>query len=320
MNEHIFVKDLKPDSRVEDIYLLKLIGLRDKKNGGQYLLLKLSDMSGEIMGMMWDKIDGVIDKVKPGDFVKVRFRVQVYNNNLQAIVSKIDKVDEGEIDNAEIFFPSSEIPAETLYEKIIKFVNEKIDNNFIKELVFRVYKDPEIKPMLLKAPAAKSLHHAYRGGYLEHVLGLLRLAEKVCEVYPFINRDIVYAGLLFHDIGKLWELSYEREFNYTTKGRLLGHIAIEYEFVTDKIKEIPDFPEDYKLHLQHILLSHHGELEYGSPKRPKTPEALLVATIDNLDAKMNAMKNAIDADAQSDHPDWTPYLPMFERVIFKKRP
>ncbi len=320
MDNHIFIKDLKPDSRVEDIYLLKLIGLRDKKNGGQYLLLKLSDMSGEIMGMMWDKINGVIDKVKPGDFVKVRFRVQVYNNNLQAVVSKIEKVEERDVENAEIFFPSSEIPAETLYEKIIQFAEGKIEDKYIKELVMRVYKDPEIKPMLLKAPAAKSLHHAYRGGYLEHVYGLLRLGEKVCEIYPFINRDLVYAGLLFHDIGKLWELSYERDFNYTTEGRLLGHIAIEYEFVTDKIKEIPDFPEDYKLHLQHIILSHHGELEFGSPKRPKTPEALLVATIDNLDAKMNAMKKAIDAETPSDHPDWTPFLPMFERVIFKKRP
>ena len=320
MDNHIFIKDLKPDSRVEGVYLLKLIGLRDKKNGGQYLLLKLSDMSGEIMGMMWDKINGVIDKVKPGDFVKVRFRVQVYNNNLQAVVSKIEKVEENDVENAEIFFPSSEIPAETLYEKIIQFAEEKIEDKYIKELVMRVYKDPDIKPMLLKAPAAKSLHHAYRGGYLEHVYGLLRLGEKVCEIYPFINRDLVYAGLLFHDIGKLWELSYERDFNYTTEGRLLGHIAIEYEFVTDKIKEIPDFPEDYKLHLQHIILSHHGELEFGSPKRPKTPEALLVATIDNLDAKMNAMKKAIDADTHSDHPDWTPFLPMFERVIFKKRP
>ncbi len=320
MAEHIFIKDLKPDSRVEDIYLLKLIGLRDKKNGGQYLLLKLADMSGEIMGMMWDKIDGVIDKVKPGDFVRVKFRVQVYNNNLQAIISKISKVGDNEIDNSEIFFPSSEIPAETLYKKLIEFAETKIKDTFLKQLVMRVYKDPEIKPMLLKAPAAKSLHHAYRGGYLEHVLGLLRLAEKVMDVYPFINSDIVYTGLLFHDIGKLWELSYEREFNYTTEGRLLGHIAIEYELISDKMKEIPDFPEEYKLHIQHIILSHHGELEFGSPKRPKTPEALLVSTLDNLDAKMNAMKNAIDADTQSDHPDWTPYLPMFERVIFKKRP
>ncbi len=320
MAEHIFIKDLKPDSRVEDIYLLKLIGLRDKKNGGQYLLLKLADMSGEIMGMMWDKIDGVIDRVKPGDFVRVKFRVQVYNNNLQAIISKISKVGDNEIDDSEIFFPSSEIPAETLYKKLIEFAETKMKDTFLKQLVMRVYKDPEIKPMLLKAPAAKSLHHAYRGGYLEHVLGLLRLAEKVMDVYPFINSDIVYTGLLFHDIGKLWELSYEREFNYTTEGRLLGHIAIEYELISDKMKEIPDFPEEYKLHIQHIILSHHGELEFGSPKRPKTPEALLVATIDNLDAKMNAMKNAIDSDAQSDHPDWTPYLPMFERVIFKKRP
>ncbi len=320
MNNHIFIKDLKPDSRIEGIYLLKLIGIRDKKNGGQYLLMKLADMTGDIMGMMWDNIEGVIEKVKPGDFVKVRFRVQVYNNNLQAVISKIEKIEDQLVENAQIYFPSSSVPPETLYNDLMKFVEEKLEDSNLKALVERVYKDPDIKERLLIAPAAKSLHHAYRGGYLEHVLTLLKLAQKVMEIYPFVNKDLVYAGLLFHDIGKLWELSYEREFNYTTEGRLLGHIAIEYEFIADKIKEMENFPEDLKLHLMHIILSHHGELEFGSPKRPKTPEALLVATIDNLDAKMNAMKSAIDSDAQSDHPDWTPFLPMFERVIFKKRP
>ncbi len=320
MDDHIFIKDLKPESKVEGIYLLKLIGLRDKKNGGHYLLMKFADMSGEIMGMMWDRIEGVIDNLKPGDFVRVRFRVQIYNNNLQAVVSKIEKVSDRDIKNSDIYFPTSSIPAETLYRAIVEFVEREIMDEKIKELVFRVYRDPELKPMMLKAPAAKSLHHAYRGGYLEHVLSLLKLAKNVMDIYPYVNKDIVYTGILFHDLGKLWELSYEREFNYTTKGRLLGHIAIEYEFISDKMKEITDFPEEYKLHIQHIILSHHGELEFGSPKRPKTPEALLVSTIDNLDAKMNAMKNAIDSDLQSDHPDWTPYLPMFERVIFKKRP
>ena len=320
MDNHVFIKDLKPDSKIEGVYLLKLIGIRDKKNGGQYLLMKLADMTGDIMGMMWDNIDGVVEKVKPGDFVKVRFRVQVYNNNLQAVITKIEKIEDRFIENAQIYFPSSSVPPETLYKDLMNFVEENIEDNYLKTLVERVYKDPEIKEKLMIAPAAKSLHHAYRGGYLEHVLTLLKLAQKVMEIYPFVNKDLVYAGLLFHDIGKLWELSYDREFNYTTEGRLLGHIAIEYEFVADKIKEIENFPEDLKLHLLHIILSHHGELEFGSPKRPKTPEALLVSSIDNLDAKMNAMKSAIDSDAQSDHPDWTPYLPMFERVIFKKRP
>ena len=126
--------------------------------------------------------------------------------------------------------------------------------------------------------------------------------------------------MLFHDLGKLWELSYQREFSYSTEGRLLGHIAIEYDYIAARIREIPDFPDNFRLHLLHIILSHHGELEFGSPKRPKTPEALMVNSLDNMDAKLNAMRQAIEADVQSDHPDWTPFLPMFSRVIYKNRP
>lgn len=318
--EHTFIKDLKPDWKGDEVYLLKLLAIRDKKNGGQYLFLKFGDSSGDIIGMMWDNFEAAVDTVKPGDFVKLRFRVQVYNNQLQMVVTKLRKANDDEIEDPSIFFPVSEQPPEHMLNEIRQIIETDIENPFLKELATNIYNDPDVVELAKIAPAAKSLYHAYRGGYLEHLVTLLKLAIQVTSVYPFINKDLVLAGLLFHDLGKLWELSYQREFSYSTEGRLLGHIAIEYDYIAARIREIPDFPDNIRLHLLHIILSHHGELEYGSPKRPKTPEALMVNSLDNMDAKLNAMRQAIEADVKSDHPDWTPFLPMFSRVIYKNRP
>lgn len=318
--DHTFIKDLKPDWKGDEVYMLKLLAIRDKKKGGQYLFLKFGDSSGDIIGMMWDNFEEAVDTVKPGDFVKLRFRVQVYNNQLQMVVTKLRKATDDEIEDPTIFFPVSERPPEHMLDEVHQIIETELENKFLKELASHVYNDPDVVELAKIAPAAKSLHHAYRGGYLEHLVTLLKLAIQVTPVYPFISKDLVLAGLLFHDLGKLWELSYQREFSYSTEGRLLGHIAIEYDYIAARIREIPDFPDNIRLHLLHIILSHHGELEFGSPKRPKTPEALMVNSLDNMDAKLNAMRQAIEADVQSDHPDWTPYLPMFSRVIYKNRP
>lgn len=318
--EHIFIKDLTEDFKGESFYLLRMLGLRDKKNGGNYVILKLADSSGDIVGMMWDNFEGIIDEVKPGDFVKARFRTQVYNNKMQVIVTKIRKAEDDEIEDPTIFFPESEIPADIMLNELNELIENEFEEGFLKTLIKNIYSDEELIPKMLIAPAAKNMHHAFRGGYLEHVLTLCKLALNVLNVYPYVNKELVLSGLLLHDIGKLWELTYETDFNYTTEGRLLGHIVLEYDFVKLKILEIPDFPKETELNLLHIILAHHGELEYGSPKRPKTPEALLVSMLDNMDAKMKAMKTAIDADVPSDNSDWTPYLPMFERMVYKKRP
>lgn len=318
--EHTFIKDLKPEWKGDEVYLLKLLAIRDKKNGGQYLFLKFGDSSGDLIGMMWDNFEEAVATVKPGDFVKLRFRIQLYNNQLQMVVTKLRKASDDEIDDPTIFFPVSERPPEHMLEEVRRIIETDLENSFLKELANHVYNDSEVVELAKIAPAAKSLHHAYRGGYLEHLLTLLKLAIQVAPVYPFINKDLVLAGLLFHDLGKLWELSFQREFSYSTEGRLLGHIAIEYDYIAARIREITDFPDNLRLHLLHIILSHHGELEFGSPKRPKTPEALMVNSLDNMDAKLNAMRQAIEADVPSDHPDWTPFLPMFSRVIYKNRP
>lgn len=318
--EHIYVKDLTPEYKGESYFLLRMVGLREKKNGGNYLIMKFADSTGDVVAMMWDNLDGVTESVKPGDFVKIRFRTQLYNNKMQLVVSKIRKAEDSEIENPSMFFPASEIPAEMMFDELLELIKLEFEDGYLKTLVQHIYTDTDLKLKMLQAPAAKNMHHAFRGGYLEHVLTLCKLALNVLPIYPYINKELVLAGLLLHDLGKLWELSYETDFNYTTEGRLLGHIVLEYEFVKMKILEIPDFPKDLELPLLHIILSHHGELEYGSPKRPKTPEALLVSHLDNLDAKMKAMKTAIDSDVPSDSPDWTPYLPMFERMVYKKRP
>jgi len=317
---HLNIRDLQPDFKGDEYYLLKLLAVREKKNGGQYLLMKFGDATGEIMGMMWDNFEGVPESVKPGDFVKIRFRVQTYNNNYQMVVTKIRKAEDAEIEDPSIFFPASERDPQDMLNEVLGIIETELTNPHLKGLAQSVYSDADVVERALTAPAAKSMHHAYRGGYLEHLLTLLKLALQVLPVYPFVHKDLVLAGLLFHDLGKLWELGYERDFTYTTEGRLLGHITLEIDYISKRIDAMADFPEGLRLHLLHILLSHHGELEFGSPKRPKTPEALLVNMLDNIDAKLNAFYHAIEADVPSDHPDWTPFIPMFSRVLFKHRP
>ena len=317
---HTYIRDLEPEWRGEGYYLLKLLAIREKKNGGNYLLLKFGDSSGEMVGMMWDNFEGVTDSVRPGDFVNVRFRVQSYNNQLQMVITKLTRAEESELEDVSIFFPMSERSPDDMLNEVYSLIEKEITDPHLKKLAETVYTDAEVVERARIAPAAKSMHHAYRGGYLEHMLTLLKLAIQVAPVYPAVNRDLVLAGLLFHDLGKLWELGYDRDFSYTTEGRLLGHIAIEFDYISDLIRKQEDFPEDLRLHLLHILLSHHGELEFGSPKRPKTPEALMVNALDNLDAKLNAMTQAMESDLPSDHPDWTPFIPMFSRVVYKKRP
>ncbi len=314
------IRTLEPDWKGESVYLLKLLAVREKKNGGQYLLLKFGDATGEIVGMMWDNFDGIPESIRPGDFVHIRFRVQLYNGKLQMVVTKMEKVEESELEDISIFFPVSERSPDDMLQEINNIIENELTDPHLKKLAQDVYSDAEVVERARIAPAAKSMHHAYRGGYLEHLLTLLKLAVQVLPVYPDVNRDLVLTGLLFHDLGKLWELNYGREFSYSTEGRLLGHIAIEYDYISTRTRNQENFPEELRLQLLHILLSHHGELEFGSPKRPKTPEALMVNALDNLDAKLNAMRLAIDADVPSDHPDWTPFIPMFNRMIYKKRP
>jgi 3'-5' exoribonuclease len=197
-------------------------------------------------------------------------------------------------------------------------VIRSVSNRHLQQLLFRVFSDPEVEHEFKVAPAARSMHHAYRSGLLEHTLSMAKLSGVVAEHYG-VDRDMVVVGSLLHDVGKVWELEISTSIEYTDDGRLLGHLAMEVLYVDSKIRELAAFPDELRRQLLHLLLAHHGEYEYGSPRRPKTPEALLVHAVDNLDSRMAAMFEAIDGSGETEEA-WSPFSRILNRSVYRRRP
>jgi 3'-5' exoribonuclease len=272
----------------------------------------LGDNTGNIDGRVWDQVEDLNKEFDTGDIILVKGSVQVFQNRKQLIINKISRQELSSYQLSDFVLSSAKSP-EDMYAELIIFAKE-IQNEHMKILVLSVLEDPEIKPMLFKAPAAKTIHHAWYGGLLEHILSIIKILKNLSEHYAFLNRDLLYFGAIFHDIGKLWELEYEHMFSYTDKGRLIGHMEIACELVDKKASRIMGFPADLKDICKHIILSHHGKLEYGSPKRPKFIEAFLVAFIDDLDSKMSTLQSFITSERNTGE-TWSRYNDLFERYF-----
>src|SRR6185437_5526874 len=228
---------------------------------------------------------------------------------------KMRRVLDHEVDLAD-FFPASERNPDEMWAELRRIVAE-LENEHIRRLLDAFLDDPEIAPKYRIAPAAKTIHHAFRSGLLEHVLSLCALARRVADHYPWIDRELLVAGAVLHDIGKIHELSYERGFAYTAEGQLLGHIAIGVRMMAEKLRAFPDFPPELRNLLEHIILSHHGQLEFGSPKTPAFPEALLFHFLDDMDSKMECMRALLGKEPQSESL-FTPWSSALERVTLRK--
>ena len=278
--------------------------IKPKKSGEPYLALTLGDRSGQLEAKMWDNVEEVLNAFEQDDFVKVKGLVNKYKNRFQLTVHKLRKLGETEIDFSD-YLPKTTRNIEELWQTLAEFV-ASFQNPHLKALVQAFMSDPEIAAAYRNAPAAKTLHHAYIGGLLDHVVSLFRSCDLICRNYPQINRDLLLTGAFFHDIGKIHELAYNRSFSYTTRGQLLGHMMIELEMLQAKLALVPDFPPDLKTLLEHLIISHHGEYEFGSPKLPMFPEALLLHYMDDLDSKMEAMRAHFEREADLESP-WTSY-------------
>jgi 3'-5' exoribonuclease len=247
----------------------------------------------------------------------------VYQGRRQIVINRLQVLREDEIDPKD-FIAESTLDPEALYQQLLGYVDSMKDP-FYKALAESVLRDdPEIADRMKRAPAAKSVHHAYRGGLLEHVVSIIGILDHLSAHYgKYLDRDLLFLGGFFHDIGKIWELSYERTTDYTTEGKLIGHLVMGVELVDRKIRELEaqsgrlpgSFPEEKKLLVKHLILAHHGELEYGSPKRPKCLEALVVHYIDDLDSKINAIRVFMEQDQTPGR--WTSLNRMYERFFFK---
>jgi 3'-5' exoribonuclease len=267
-----------------------------------------------VEGKIWENADEWDKQFKKGDVIQVQSRAVSFKNTLQLSIHDVEKLDESDISPAD-FFPSARRDIEEMFTKLMSYV-EEMETPYLKSLLESFFRDEAIATLFKKASAAKTFHHVYIGGLLEHTLSVVRLLEQVADHYNGIDRDMLITGGLLHDIGKIYEFSYDRIIDYSDEGRLVGHIVIGVEMLDKKIATINDFPDLAAMELRHLLLSHHGTQEFGSPKRPKTLEALIVHHIDDLDAKVNAFQTYID-ESPDDDSKWTPFHRLFERFIYK---
>ncbi len=286
--------------------------VRPKKTGELYLQLTLADRSGQLDAKMWDNVADVLDTFEQDDFVKAKGLVNRYNHRLQFTVHKLRRLEEHEIDFAD-YLPATDKDIATLWRQLGEFV-ASMQNHYLRALLQAFMADPEIARAYQNAPAAKTLHHAYIGGLLDHVVSLFRSCDLCCRNYPQINRDLLLTGAFLHDIGKIHELSYARSFAYTTRGQLLGHMIIELEMLQAKLP--PGFPDELKTVLEHLIISHHGEYEFGSPKLPMFPEALMLHYLDDLDSKMESMRAHFEREPAA---VWTSYNASLGRPLLNVR-
>ncbi len=306
------VADLEPRQQVTGLFLVQAKDVRQKKTGEPYLALTLIDRTGDIDAKMWDNVADIIDTFDRDDFIRVKGETQLYQNKLQLTVHRIARVDESEVDLAD-FLPASKRDPEEMFAELRALIASN-GNPHLRALLENVFADAEIADAFRRAPAAKAIHHNWLGGLIEHVLSLASLARDAARHYPFIDQDLLLAGVVLHDIGKIRELSFARSFNYTTEGSLIGHIQIALRLLADKYP--PDFPEKLRNLIEHLILSHHGQLEFGSPKLPLFPEAMLLHHLDNMDSKMELMRATIARNPLG--AEWTGYVPAIERYVLDK--
>jgi 3'-5' exoribonuclease len=309
------VNELEPNQLITTSFLVHSKEIRQKKSGELYLSLVLGDRTGELDAKMWDNVSEVMDAFDRDDFVKVKGMIQIFHNRPQLTVHKVRRMDDGEIEFAD-YFPSSRRDPGEMWDELRATV-AGLSNPHLKALLEAMLDDEDIAWRYRRAPAAKQIHHAFLGGLIEHVLSVCALARATAPHYPNIDCDLLLAGIVLHDIGKIYELNYERGFSYSNDGQLIGHISIALRMVADKLRGLPDFPPQLRSLVEHMILSHHGQLEFGSPKLPMFPEALMLHYLDDLDSKMECMRFLSENDRQVEG-CFTTYSNALERSVLKK--
>ncbi len=318
MGKTLFIKELKKEGDAfifSDIFLVTNKSLLRTNAGKPYLALTLKDASGEIEGRVWDNVPEISGRFKPLDYVTITGSVVSHLGKYQVKVLDLKEAEEGAIDPSD-FLPSSARPVEMMWKDLETLV-DSLKGEEIRKFLQRVFSHPDVAMKMKAAPAGKKLHHDWVGGLLEHTLSVVEICDFLSRHYPGVDRDMLIAGALLHDIGKIYELSFDRGFDYTDEGRLIGHISMGSELVTEIARKDNLLSEEKEMLLKHIILSHHGEFEYGSPRRPKTIEALIVHMVENMDSKVNAFYSVIK-NSENDSA-WSDYQRMFNRFLYIKR-
>lgn len=307
------IGDLEPGDEVKSTFIVARKELRKTKAGAPYLALELADKSGKIQGRMWDQVNRYKDTFSERDYVTFSGRVETFRDQKQVIISSLRRCREDEVDAADFLRVVATDRAQL--EGELRVALDEVRDRHLRGLLQGFLNDEEFMRAFTAAPAAKNYHHPYIGGLLEHTATTVRICRMICDLYPEIDRDLLITAAALHDIGKVKELDYDRAIDYTDAGRFLGHLLLSDEMIRERISRLPDFPADLALKLRHAVLSHHGELEWGSPKRPKTMEAVVLHHVDNLDAKVNSFREIAERAGGSESP-WTDMRNLFKRPLY----
>ena len=310
-----YVSELQPNQVITSLFLVQTKDIRQKKSGEPYLSMMLGDRTGDVEAKMWDNAAEVMHTFEREDFVRVKALFQIFQNRPQLTIHKVMKVDERDVDFAD-FFPSSARDPEEMFTEL-RGIIAGIGNPHLRALLDLMFADERIARAYKLAPAAKTVHHAYLSGLIEHVLSLCQLAKLVGPHYKDVDVDLLLTGAILHDIGKIDELTFDRGFAYSTDGQLIGHIVLGVRMIGDKVREFPDFPPKLRALLEHMILSHHGEMAFGSPKVPLFAEAMLLHHLDNLDSKMECIRSMVDKESHREG-HWSTYNASLDRAVLKK--
>ncbi len=314
MSQKRFIKDLNVKDQVETTFLVKYLTLNSAKDGKKYLNVILTDSTGDLESRVWTEAENIYDEIAKGDFVAAKGRVNLFQGRKQFVISHVEKVDEQSVKRDDYLVKSDKDP-EAMFSQLQAIISD-LDDVYIKELLNLVLADSEIQRRIKLWQAGKTIHHAYQSGLLEHILSCANLAVTLSAHYR-VNKNYVVAGAILHDICKIYELSDGLNVDYTEEGKLVGHLVKALEVVDRFSYKIKGFPYDLKLHLKHVLLSHHGEYEYGSPKIPQTSEAYLVHLIDLMDSKMHTFEAVKKTDSAPGH--WSNFVKHLDRIVFKDK-
>jgi 3'-5' exoribonuclease len=314
-----FVQQLADGDSIEEVFLATDKQLRANRNGNLYLQLDLRDRTGSISARLWNAGEHLFRSFDSGDFLLVKGKVQLFQGSLQMILSHLERIETEKVDLTD-FLPHTEQDVSKLFERL-RTTLLKLTNPHLRALAECFLMDDALMRDFCKAPAGVRNHHAYIGGLLEHVVTLLDAAERMLPIYPELDRDLLLSGVYLHDIGKVRELNYNRAFAYSDEGQLVGHIVIGVEMLNEKVARVSDltgepFPNELLLRLKHMILSHHGTYEFGSPRLPMTPEAIALHHLDNFDAKVHSFTRDIRED-RNQTSAWTPYNQAMQRRLYK---
>ncbi len=308
-----FVSDLTAEQTVTSVFLVHAKEIRNTREGRPYLRMELGDRTGTIEARMWDRFEPAASQIQRDDFVQVRARVEIYKNKPQLALETLSRARKEEVELAD-YLPHTTADVEKLFAELLQNAGA-IQNPWLNKLVHQVIGDPGVVSRYKRAPAAKVMHHAYLGGLLEHVISLCGLSRAAAAHYPELNVDLLLTAAILHDVGKLDELCYERAIGYTSEGQLLGHIVMEIDTVNRAMDGIEGFPAAWKTVVQHLLISHHGQYEFGSPKLPMIREALVFHYLDDLDSKLAAVRAALAGN--STEPEWSDWSAALQRRFLR---